>query len=143
MILSLIEYCDIIYAGTSHGNLSNLDKLFYCGLRICVNDRVHLNRHELTVNCKVAPLKDRRLSHFIIFMNKEKSNQNLIKTPLVQTRLHMALVFNTYKPNNEKARANIIYRGPIEWNKLPAIERNLNCDDFKKKQKNYLELLYS
>ena len=143
MILSLIEYCDIIYAGTSHGNLSNLDKLFYRGLRICVNDRVHLNRHELTVNCKVVPLKDRRLSHLLIFMNKEKSNQNLIKTPLVQTRLHMAPVFNTYKPNNEKARANIIYRGAIEWNKLPAIERNLNCDDFKKKQKNYLELLYS
>ena len=28
MILSVIEYCDIIYAGTSQGNLSDIDKLF-------------------------------------------------------------------------------------------------------------------
>ena len=35
MVLSVIEYCDIIYGGTSQGNLSTIDKLFYRGLRIC------------------------------------------------------------------------------------------------------------
>ena len=62
MVLSLIEYCDIIYAGTSYGNLSNLDNLFYRGLRICINDRVNLSKQELLSNCKVAP---RRLSHTV------------------------------------------------------------------------------
>ena len=77
MVLSLIEYCDIIYAGTSQGNLSNIDNLFYRGLRICINNQAHLTKKELISNCKIAPLKDRRLSHLLIFMSKEKTNQNL------------------------------------------------------------------
>ena len=36
MILSLIEYCDIIYAGTMRSNLNDIDRLFYRGLRICM-----------------------------------------------------------------------------------------------------------
>ena len=81
MVLSLIQY---------YGNLSNLD--FYRGLRICINDRVHLIKQELISNCKVAPLKDRRLSHLLIFMNKEKTNNCLLKTSQMQTRLHTAPV---------------------------------------------------
>ena len=76
-------------------------------------------------------------------MSKEKTNQHLLKFTQIQTRLHLAPVFKTYKPNNEKARANIIYRGAIEWNNLPAIERNLNSDKFKKKQKKKLQLTYT
>ena len=114
MVLSLIEYCDIIYAGTNQGNLSNIDNLFYRGLRICVNNQAHLTKKELVTKCKIAPLKDRRLSHLLIFMSKEKTNQNLLKFTRIQTRLHLAPVFKTYEPNNEKARANIIYRGAID-----------------------------
>ena len=142
MVLSLIEYCDIIYAGTSQGNLSNIDNFFYRGLRICVNNQAHLSKNELLTKCKIAPLKDRRLSHLLIFMSKEKTNQNLLKFTRIKTRLHLAPVFNTYKPNNEKARANVIYRGAIEWNNLPSIERNLNLDEFKVKQKRKQQLIY-
>ena len=142
MVLSLIEYCDIIYAGTSQGNLSNIDNLFYRGLRICVNNQAHLSKNELLTKCKIAPLKDRRLSHLLIFMSQEKTNQNLLKFARIKTRLHLAPVFNTYKPNNEKARANVIYRGAIEWNNLPSIERNLNLDEFKVKQKRKQQLIY-
>ena len=42
IILSLIEYCDIIYAGTSHRNLSDIDTLFFGGLTICINDHIHV-----------------------------------------------------------------------------------------------------
>ena len=66
-----------------------------------------------------------------------------MKFTQIQTRLHLAPVFKTYKPNNEKARANIIYRGAIKWNNLPASERNLNCDDLKKKQKKKLQLIHT
>ena len=75
-------------------------------------------------------------------MSKEKTNQNLLKLARIKTRLHLAPVFNTYKPNNEKARANVIYRGAIEWNNLPSIERNLNLDEFKVKQKRKQQLIY-
>ena len=36
MVLSVIEYGDIIYSGTSECNLNKIDKLFYRGLRICM-----------------------------------------------------------------------------------------------------------
>ena len=143
MVLSLIEYCDIIYAGSSQGNLLKIDNLFYRGLRICINNQAYFTKQDLISNCKIAPLKDRRLSHLLVFMCKEKENISLLKIPKFQTRLHLAPVFKTYKPNNEKARANVIYRGAIEWNNIPAIERNLNCDEFKKRQKKNLQLIYT
>ena len=37
MVSSLIEYGEIIYNGTSQKNLNDIEKLFYEGLRICVN----------------------------------------------------------------------------------------------------------
>ena len=143
MVLSLIKYCDIIYAGSSQGNLLKIDNLFYRGLRICNNNQAYFTKQDLISNCKIAPLKDRRLSHLLVFMCKEKENISLLKIPKFQTRLHLAPVFKTYKPNNEKARANVIYRGAIEWNNIPAIERNLNCDEFKKRQKKNLQLIYT
>ena len=41
MILSVIEYCDNIYAGTSQDNLTKIDHLFYRGLRMCLNVQEH------------------------------------------------------------------------------------------------------
>ena len=62
MILSVIEYCDIIYVGTSQGNLSDIDKLFYRVLRMCKNAQEYTSKRELITACMVAPLKDRRHS---------------------------------------------------------------------------------
>ena len=45
MVLSVIEYGDIIYAGTSVGNLDKLDRLFYRGLRICLGKGRRQNSH--------------------------------------------------------------------------------------------------
>ena len=57
MVLSLIEYCDIIYAGTSQGNLSNIDNLFYRGLRICINNQAHLTKMNLFPTVRLLLLK--------------------------------------------------------------------------------------
>ena len=113
MVLSVIEYCDIIYGGTSQGNLSTIDKLFYRGLRICQINNETKTKTELCQSCRVAPLKDRNLSRLLLFMYKQKENIQLLKKPEIRTRLHTAPVFYTYKPNNEKARANVFNRGAI------------------------------
>ena len=47
MVLSVIEYGDIIYAGTSSGNLDRIDKLFYRGLRICLGNEIVFTKDEL------------------------------------------------------------------------------------------------
>ena len=48
-----------------------------------------------------------------MFMHKQSLNTDLLKQIEVRTRLHDAPVFKTYKPNNEKACQNVMYRGAI------------------------------
>ena len=45
----------------------------------------------------------------------------------------MDLFLKTYKPNNERANLNVLYRGAIEWNKIPAISHNniMTVEDFR------------
>ena len=71
-------------------------------------------------------------------MHEERENEGLLKNPEIRTGLHYAPVFYTYKPNNEKTRSNVLYRGAIEWNKLTDNNRNLDHDDFKQLQKKHL-----
>ena len=135
MVLSLIEYGDIVYAGTSHDNLNKLAKLFYRGLRICDNSNFRISRNDLCNDCHIAPLELRRDIHLLLFMHKQIGNENLVKKTSVQTRLHQAPVFKLYKPNNEKARQNILYRGALTWNALPSVDRNKDFKTFKSKLK--------
>ena len=133
MILSLIEYGNTIYAGTSIKNLDKLDKLFYRGLRICDGSNTMVSRLKLRTDCHVDKLSVRRDRHLLLFMHKQTTNIDYIKKSNVRTRLHQAPVFKTYKPNNERARLNIMYRGACLWNKQSADVRNLEFRDFKSK----------
>ena len=142
MVLSLLEYCDVLYAGTTQRNLGDIDKLFYRGLRICMYTNNYTSREILCNECKIAPLDKRRLAHLLIFMHKQTGNQTLVKKKKANTRLHNGPVFNTYKPNNEKAKANIFYRGAIVWNALEANYRNMSFEHFKAYQKQQLTTFY-
>ena len=82
------------------------------------------------------------MAHLLIFMHKQTGNQTILKRKKVNTRLHSGPVFNTYKPNNEKAKANIFYHGAMAWNALDAKYRNMNYDHFKSYQKQQLVMLY-
>ena len=77
MVLSVIEYCDIVYAGTTQTNLSSIDKLFYRGLRICLYSNNTLTRKALCRDCTVAPLDKRRNTHLLLFL--KHSNQIMRK----------------------------------------------------------------
>ena len=143
MILSLIEYCDIVYAGTSITNLNNIDKLFYRGLRICMYSNNHLSHEILCKECKIAPLVKRRLAHLLLFMHKHTNNKTIIKKKTVNTSMQNGPVFNTYKPNSEKAKANVLYRGAIEWNTIDAHYRNMDFTQFKAYQKRKLSECYT
>ena len=133
MILSLIEYGNTVYAGTSNKNLDKLDKLFYRGLRICDGTNTMVSRLQLRNDCHIDELSVRRNRHLLLFMYKQTKNKDLIKKTNVRTRLHQAPVFKTYKPNNEKARQNILYRGTSLWNEQPSNVRNLDFRAFKSK----------
>ena len=64
-------------------------------------------------------------------MHKQSSNLDLLKLIPRSTRLHMAPVFWQYKPSNERARMNVLYRGALLWNNLPAEKRNMEFKAFK------------
>ena len=69
---------------------------------------------ELSIACKIATLQDRHDCHLLLFMHKQLLNTTLLKEKMVNTRLHSAPVFSTYKPNNEKARDNVMYKGAMD-----------------------------
>ena len=131
MILPIMEYGDIIYAGTSILNLQKIDRLFYRGLRICTKYNHTVSKEQLCDDGNLDSLNVRRKKHMLLFMHKQTLNDELLKKANVHTRLHNAPVFKTYKPNNEKARLNVLYRGAIAWNELSANERNMEFKEFK------------
>ena len=139
MILSLIEYGDVVYNGTSQTNLNVIDKLFYRGLRICLNNNIYMTKDEICAACKITNLQRRLDCHVLLFMHKLKSDNSLLKSKTVYTRLHDTPVFNTYKPNNEKVKNNLLYKGAIKWNELAPAIRNLDFKEFKIMQKKALK----
>ena len=79
MILSLIEYGDIIYSGTNKSNMDKIVNLFYRGLRICDNTNNNVSKENLCRNCHIAPLNVRKDMHLLLFMHKQSNNEDLIK----------------------------------------------------------------
>ena len=53
-------------------------------------------------------------------MHKQTNIKALIKPKKVNTRLQDGPVFDTFKPNNKKAKASVLYYGAIEWNLMGA-----------------------
>ena len=133
MVLSLIEYGDIIYEGTALKNLDKLNKLFYRGLRICDNSNNKVSKDVLCNDSHISTLEKRRELHMLLFMHKQLDNDELLKQANIRTRLHQAPVFKLYKPNTEKARQNIFYRGALLWNARSANDRNSDFKTFKAK----------
>ena len=138
MVLSVIEYGDVIYAGSTTGNLGKIDKLFYRGLRICMGNDIIYTKEDLCSECNINTLSKRRDLHLLLYMHKQNINIELLKPCNINTRLHNAPVFWQYKPSNEKARLNVMYRGALLWNGLPAEKRNMEYKDFKNCLKNEL-----
>ena len=65
MVLSIMEYGDIIYAGTSKINLDKIENLFYRGLRICDGSFVAKSRMQLCTESNIATLDKRRNVHLL------------------------------------------------------------------------------
>ena len=52
MVLSVIEYVDVIYSGISSSNLNKVDKLLYRGFRISLGNDIIYNTNESRNECK-------------------------------------------------------------------------------------------
>ena len=136
MVAPLIDYGDIIYAGSTTKNLDKLQSLQNRGLRLCINENQYFSTDQLHSRCNISKLTDRRIFNLRKYMFKQKNNDNLLNQRNIRTRMHDAVVFETCKPVLEKYKKGTIYRGVIEWNGLDVNTRNLESyDEFKFLQK--------
>ena len=85
----------------------------YRGLRICCQRNIGISKHDLCQECSISPLEKRRDVHLLRFMHQQLHRLELLKSSRVNTRLHQGPVFKSYKPNNEKAKHNVLYRSAI------------------------------
>ena len=90
MVLSVLEYGNIIYSGTSKINLEKLDKLFYRGLRICDATNNKVSNKQLCEDYNITPLESRREVQLLLFMHKQTQNTDILKKTKIRTRLHPA-----------------------------------------------------
>ena len=139
MLLSIIEYGDVIYGGCKGKLIQKLQKIQNRILRICIYTNVYIQTDRLYTVCKTCKLGLRRDVHLNLFMYKQQDNIEIVNQRNVCTRAHDALLYVTNKPNNEKYKQNVYYRGALLWNSLPIIERNIpNFKQFKESQKRKL-----
>ena len=76
--------------------------------------------------CTVSTLNKRRNMHLKLFMFKQKNNVDIINNRQVNTRAHDALLFITSRPNSEKYKLNVYYKGALEWNNMTIFERSMD-----------------
>ena len=138
MILPYLDYGDIFYMNSMTKQVKKLQILQNKALKICYNDRPSIPYNVLHQSAQLPKLKNRRITHILNFMYKNKTNKKLLKVSNVATRLHDAPVFATLKPNCEKYKMNVYYNGAVVWNTLPVHVRNIETYNiFKNTQKKW------
>ena len=50
---------------------------------------------------------------------------SLVNSIVINTRAHDALLFTTVRPNSEKYKNNVLYKGAILWNARSPTLRNI------------------
>ena len=120
MILPYLDYGDIFIMNANSVQVKKLQTLQNRALNICHSiPNVPINI--LHQSAQIPKLIPRRETHLRNFRFKNKSNPKIINNRNVRTRLHGAPVFITQKPNCEKYKANVFYKGDTSWNQLPVL----------------------
>ena len=87
-------------------------------------------------SAQLPKLIPRRETHLLNVMFKNRDNIDLLNRQEIYTRLHDAPAFVTFKPNSEKYKTNVYYKGAVAWNNLPSNIRNIETyEKFKNSQK--------
>ena len=63
--------------------------------------------------------------HLRLFMFKPRNNMNFVNNRKVNTRAHDATLFVTKRPNSEKYKLNVYYKGALLWNEMTVPERSI------------------
>ena len=113
MILPVLEYGDLLYDGTNKKLLGKLQVLQNRCLRTCLLPNQPLPTIRIHEICGIPNLIARRKMHLQLYMFEQKSNHNIVNNREICTRAHDAVLFTNVKPNSEKYKTNILYKGAL------------------------------
>ena len=118
MILPVLEYGDVLYDGVNKKLIGKLQTIQNRCLRTCLLPQEHTPTIRLHEICGIGNLVMRRKMHLQLYMFKQKHNVDLVNNRTVCTRAHDAILFITKKPNSEKYKINVFYKGALAWNSM-------------------------
>ena len=122
MILPMIEYGDIFLSGATAESRKKLQILQNKGLRCALKKDKYENVSALHTEGKISRLKHRRAQHTLSYMYDMSRNDKNLKQRVeggVRTRSHNKRLLKIRKPNTEKFKNSLAYKGPKMWNALP------------------------
>ena len=123
MLLPVIEHGDIFLPAATADKRKKLQTLQNKGLRCALGRDRFTSSHELHVEAKLLKLKYRRDEHILNYMYSKSFDSTMLKKPRtvgVCTRSQKKKLFKVRKPNTEKYKKSLAYKGPKKWNALPA-----------------------
>ena len=138
MIVPIIDYGNIIYAGGTETKLVKLKRSQNRGLRICLDVNGYISTVALHRLAVIPQIHVRVISNLKKYMFLQQNNDNYVVNRQINTRAHDATVYETCIPKIEKYKKGAIYCGIQVWNSLSVIERNTqNYAQYKECQKKW------
>ena len=123
MLLPILEYGDVFLSAASKANRKKLHTLQNKGLRCALNKGLDTSSALLHTEAGLMKLARRREQHLINFMYDWSRNPDNLKKKskkLMATRSGAKKTMKIKKPNTEKFKHSLAYRGPKKWNSLSA-----------------------
>ena len=131
-----IDYCNLVWGGTSQLNLNRLFRLQKRACKIILDYNIE-NILESMQEIKILTIYERlflRKSKFMFKVYKSETPQYInemfthrtVNENLPLLRSNVSSNFITPRPNREIFKQSITYSGPIVWNSLPSELKNLD-----------------
>ena len=135
MILPIHEYGDILFVSASYENRKRLQTLQNKALKCALNLDPTAGTLETHRLAKLDKLNLRRSEHLLIHMFKLAQNVNMLKkrdSKKIFTRSSLKKIMSNKRPNTEKYRKSVTYRGKQLWNNLPTRLHDISTLQFFK-----------
>ena len=136
MIVPYFDYGDIFLVNINLKSIDKMQKLQNRALRICLALEGRSNVNMLHNTCNINKLAHRRHAHLLNFAFTRAQDHNFLKEGNRNLRRYDAPVLLEPKSNNKYFERSLSFQCSVNWNVLPASERNIQtAKRFKWKQK--------
>ena len=131
-----IDYCNLVWGGTSQINLERIFRLQKRACKIILDYNI-VNIYQSMEDLKILTVFERlflRKSKFMFKVDRSETppyindmfNQRIFDENMPLLRSAISSNFIPPRPKKEIFKQSLIYSGPIVWNSLPATLKNVN-----------------